>query len=847
MKLFMVALAMILCLSNVKAQDVTLLGSWTTGTTKAKIDGNKRLLVVTVTGETGVMNNITDISLTYGGQIMTKQVSDQNGTTATGNFSYIFTLNEAGIAAANGTGTIVPTWTTVAPTTGFDIFSAFYTNVDQTTPVSATSKINLNGTLATAPAVATGAGDVVLMSVATAGQPRTPTYTTGFTEVLKNPNSQSWGSGIIAYKEADGTAVIPSITNSSGERIAVTAIVLKKGKNLFKTPVVLLGSWTAGTTKVKEIGTKRLLVAMVTGETNVMNNITDLSLTYGGKIMTKQVSDQNGTTAFGNFSYIFTLDEAGIAAADETGTIVPTWTPAAPAGGGFDVFSAFYSKVDQTTPVSATSKINLNATLATAPAVAAAIGDMVLMSVALAGQPRTPTYTTGFTEVLKNPQAQSWGTGIIAYKEGNGTDVKPSITNSAGERVALTAIVLKQGEEEGVPPTYYNLTTNATNGGTITIDPNRARYEAGTVVKVKATPNFGYYFANWSDSLKSVVAETTIIMNSNKTITANFAEKPKYTITTEVSNGNIFLSPTGGTYYAGETITVLVKENVGYKFIGWGGDLLSDSTQNPTTIVVNGNKTISATIEKIPAYKLVIHATPHGIIKVSPRLETYKPGSAVILIATPDEGYYFDGWWGGVSGKQNPTSMVMDSDKSLVAFFEKIPIYTITIGASANGSVSLDPAGGTYEEGTVVTIKATANERYKFSSWSGDKSGSVNPETITMNGNKSLNAVFEFNTGVNLNTIPEQAMLSQNYPNPFSTITTIPYQLNEASNVKLTVFNFLGEKVKILVNERRSAGLHEVVWDASDQSGKQLSNGIYFFRLEIGNNQAETKKSILIR
>jgi len=204
------------------------------------------------------------------------------------------------------------------------------------------------------------------MSVAFAGQPRTPTYTTGFTEILKNPNSQSWGSGIIAFKEANGTPVTPSITNSSGERAALTAIVIKKGKNMVKTPVVLVGNWTSGLTKAKEAGLNRLLVVAVTGETAVMDNIANISLTYGGQLMTKQLNDQNGTTAFGNFSYIFTLNEEGIAASDASGTIVPTFTTATPTS-GVDFFSAFYAKVDQTTPVSAMAKINLNGPAATAP------------------------------------------------------------------------------------------------------------------------------------------------------------------------------------------------------------------------------------------------------------------------------------------------------------------------------------------------------------------------------------------------------------------------------------------------------------------------------------------------
>jgi len=560
--------------------------------------------------------------------------------------------------------------------------------------------------------------------------------------------------------------------------------------------------------------------------------------------MTKQVSDQNGTTGFGNFSYIFTLNEAGIAAAAETGIFVPTWNTTAPAG--YDLFSAFFDKVDQTTPVSATSKVNLNGTLATAPAVAAAFGDMVLMSVATAGQPRTPTYTTGFTEVLKNPNSQSWGSGIIAFKEGDGSSVIPSITNSSGERIAVTAIVLNQGEEEGLPPVYYKFTANASTGGTIKIDPIRVKYLEGTRVKVQAVPKFGYYFVNWTDSLNGIVTDTTsIVMNSNKTITANFVEKAKYTITTEVSNGSIFLSPAGGTYYEGVEVTLVAKENVGYKFTGWGGDL--SGSVNPQKIVVNANKTVIANIEEVPAYTVSINAT-NGRVSYNPRKDTYALGDAVILVATPNEGYRFKGWGGDLTGKQNPTSMVMNSDKYLTAVFEVIPkSYTITIGTSANGSVSLYPTGGTYESGTLVVIRATANEGYKFIAWSGDKSSSLKLDTITMNRNISITPAFDLNTGVNLNTISEQAMLEQNYPNPFSAITTIPYQLNEASNVKLTVLNILGEKVKILVNEHRSAGHHEVVWDASDYNGKQMSEGVYFFRLEIGNNPAVTKKSILIR
>jgi hypothetical protein len=70
------------------------------------------------------------------------------------------------------------------------------------------------------------------------------------------------------------------------------------------------------------------------------------------------------------------------------------------------------------------------------------------------------------------------------------------------------------------------------------------------------------------------------------------------------------------------------------------------------------------------------------------------------------------------------------------------PQYTLTVNVVGNGSVALNPAGGTYEAGTVVTLTATPDSGWLFSNWSGDLSGSTNPTTITMNSNKTVTATF---------------------------------------------------------------------------------------------------------
>jgi len=818
---------------------ITLLSSWSAGVEKTRLNGKNRMLVVVTGTENG--SEISTTSITYGGQPMTKVIESVAGTSYR-EYSSIFILKEAGITAATN-DSIKVTWS-ASLGEGFSISSAMYENVDQSIDPADTSSATTTSSLV-APEMIVGNGDLYILGSALANS-----YTSidnGFTEELiqlKNSivdgTQLKWGNTVIHSKTGTGVAETATLTIGAG-RGALSGIVLKRAKNLIKTPVVLLDSWTSGTTKVKAAGTKRLLVAMVTGEISVMDNLTDIGLTYGGQAMNKVVSTSEGTTGFGNFSYIFTLNEAGIAAADETGTLVPSWTTTAPAD--FDIFSAFYDKVDQTTPVSDTSFVHLNGALVTAPAVTAAFGDVVLMSVAFSGQPRTPTYTTGFIEVLKNPEGKSWGSGIIAYKDGDGEEVIPSITNSSGERAALTAIVLMQGEEEGLPPVYYNLTVNPPIGGTIKIDPIRVKYAEGTEVKVKAIPDFGYYFVNWTDSLNTVVEDTSIIMNSNKTITANFAEKTTYTITTEVSDGNIILSPAGGTYYEGVEVTVLVKANVGFEFKGWGGDL--SGTDNPQIIVMNSNKTISANIEKIPAYVLTLGGD-HGSVKALPMSATYEPGSAVVLVATPVEGYKFRGWEGDHVSTNNPTSLIMNSDKTINAIFTLIESYTLTTTA-INGSVTLDPPGGTYEEGTEITLTATPEGNRIFSEWSGDLTGSENPATIIMDANKTIEAIFDWNVAVEKLNLPEQSILAQNYPNPFSEKTVIPYQLTNSAHVRLTAYNYIGEKVRTFVNDFQTAGYYNVEWDANDNNGLRLANGVYFYRLEIDNKSVFVKKTVLTK
>jgi hypothetical protein len=114
-----------------------------------------------------------------------------------------------------------------------------------------------------------------------------------------------------------------------------------------------------------------------------------------------------------------------------------------------------------------------------------------------------------------------------------------------------------------------------------------------------------------------------------------------------------------------------------------------------------------------------------------------------------------------------------------------------------------------------------------------------------------FSGVYEYSNfiEVNVDFTPKEYALYQNYPNPFNAITTIKFSIPEAREVKITVFNFLGEEVAILFNGFNKAGYHQVEFEAS-----RLPSGIYFCLLQAvdpstGSKQVfvGTKKMVLLR
>ena len=100
--------------------------------------------------------------------------------------------------------------------------------------------------------------------------------------------------------------------------------------------------------------------------------------------------------------------------------------------------------------------------------------------------------------------------------------------------------------------------------------------------------------------------------------------------------------------------------------------------------------------------------------------------------------------------------------------------------------------------------------------------------------------------------IPSSFALQQNYPNPFNPSTTIAYSLPELSQVKISVFNIMGQEVAVLIEGQQSAGYKKVVWSGCDNGMAYLSSGVYFVRMKArgkdsGKQFNDLKKMLLIK
>lgn len=96
------------------------------------------------------------------------------------------------------------------------------------------------------------------------------------------------------------------------------------------------------------------------------------------------------------------------------------------------------------------------------------------------------------------------------------------------------------------------------------------------------------------------------------------------------------------------------------------------------------------------------------------------------------------------------------------------------------------------------------------------------------------------------NAAPTKFALENNYPNPFNPSTTIKFTIPEANNVRLVIFDALGQSIATLEDKFLAPGTYTYIWNATNGNGKQLNSGIYFYTLESGDF-SETKRMLYLK
>ena len=101
-------------------------------------------------------------------------------------------------------------------------------------------------------------------------------------------------------------------------------------------------------------------------------------------------------------------------------------------------------------------------------------------------------------------------------------------------------------------------------------------------------------------------------------------------------------------------------------------------------------------------------------------------------------------------------------------------------------------------------------------------------------------------TGITSQQKQSTSILFQNYPNPFNPSTTLEYQIPEAGNVKVSIFNIRGEVVKIIENGFKKKGNYKLSWNSQNHNGSLVASGIYFVQVK-HDDKILTKKIMLLK
>lgn len=277
------------------------------------------------------------------------------------------------------------------------------------------------------------------------------------------------------------------------------------------------------------------------------------------------------------------------------------------------------------------------------------------------------TYDDGSEVSVSASPAPGWD---FDRWSGDASGTSPSVTVTMTSDKSVTAHFVESVAE-------YRLTTSVQPSGSGYVTPSSGTYSDGEEVTLEATAYSGYEFDHWSGDASGTANPTTVVMDSNRHIYANFVEvaPPKYALTAEVAQGQGTATPSSGVYEEGTSVEITADPAEGYAFERWGGD--ASGSENPKTITMNSDKDILVYFkEEAPEeVTLTLRSNPPGggsITMLQSRQVSVEKGTVVSLQPFPNSSFEFSHWSGDVSGTDKLLRFVANEDSAIIANFKEI-------------------------------------------------------------------------------------------------------------------------------------------------------------------------------
>ena len=282
----------------------------------------------------------------------------------------------------------------------------------------------------------------------------------------------------------------------------------------------------------------------------------------------------------------------------------------------------------------------------------------------------------------------------------------------------------------------FRLVSGTVGAGNLDINPLKERYISNEVVTVTAKPSEGWGFVSWSGSASGSASKIEVRMSGDQSVSAIFKAYRTISVQDQIGEGSVQLTPAGGRYLDGTSVSALAFPKPGWTFLGWSG--LDANKPNPFTVEMTADRILIPRFAQL--FNITSKTNGNGYVSLSPSQQTYLAGDTVKASAVPLTGWRFVGWTGDVVGATNPVSVNVVSNMTVTAEFRRE--WSINATAGSGGSVSLAPISDKYVDGSVVSVTAVPQEGFEFAGWGGDVTNNLNPYDILVTTNRIIRANF---------------------------------------------------------------------------------------------------------